>query len=141
MYVFLHWLGPHLCQPSYLEVITNDCLYCKEETSSWVINTSRLIVKIFMDAGISACRLSKVGLSLSKQPSTHKSGSLPLKLGVKWVCTAKYQIFLSEIGNLSPKWLVSGLEKHKIIAWKNFLQKTFSTDRLFCERLAFCFDY
>ena len=56
-------------------------------------------------------------------PSTQKSGSLPTKLGVKWVCTVRYQIFLFIIGILSPKWPLSGHKKHKIITRKNFLWK------------------
>ena len=57
---------------------------------------------------------------------------LPANLGVKWVSTANYQIFLFKICILSPKWPSSGLKNHKIIAYKSFLRKIFSTDQLFC---------
>ena len=54
-------------------------------------------------AGNSACQFSKVGLCLSRLQSTQKSGFLPIKVGVRWVCTATNQIFLFRIGILSPK--------------------------------------
>ena len=49
-----------------------------------------LLLRFFMGAGNFSCQFSKVGLCLSRLPSTQKIGLLPSKLGVKWVCTAKY---------------------------------------------------
>ena len=59
------------------------------------------------------------------------------QLGIKWVWTAKYQTFQSKIGLLSPKmptvWS-DPRKKHKIFAWKNFYEKIFSADQLFCVK-------
>ena len=44
-------------------------------------------------AGNSARQFADVGLYLSRLPSTQTSGSLPTKMGVKWVCRAKYKMF------------------------------------------------
>ena len=91
------------------------------ESKIWMLTNRLLDWSIFMGAGNFACQFSKVGLCSSRQPSTRRSGSLRTKLGINWVCTAKYQIFLFKIEILSPKCPQSGLKKHKIIAWKSFL--------------------
>ena len=87
-------------------------------------------VRVFMGAGgtgNSACQFSKVGLCLSRMPpaiypkkwvSIHKIGG---KLGLH---SKMLDFFLSKIGISWPKWPgLSGLKKHKIIAWKNFYEK------------------
>ena len=81
-------------------------------------------LRFFMVAGgacNSACQLSKEGFCLSRLPSTQKKWVIPTKLGgFEWVCTARYRIFLVRIGILLPKWPLYGLQKHHIIAWKNY---------------------
>ena len=72
----------------------------------------------------------KMGLCLSRLPSTQKCGFLSTKLGGKWVCTAKYQIFLFKIEILSPKGPLSRLKKHKILL-----------ERILCEKYSALIDY
>ena len=66
-------------------------------------------------AGNSACQFSKMGFCLSKLPSNQNSGFLPTKLGVKWVSTAKCQIFLFRLGILSKKITTTYLALKRII--------------------------
>ena len=102
-------------------------------------------IRFSMGARNSAYQFSKAGLSLSTLPSTQKSGALPTKFGIidkrGLHSLAIYHIFLFKIGISTPKWPLSGLKKHNIIAWKNFLWRIIHTDLLFCVYLTICFDH
>ena len=82
-------------------------------------------------AGNSACQFSKMGFCLSKLPSNQNSESLPTKVGVKWVSTAKCQIFLFRLGILSQKLPLSDVKTHNIIARKIYFAVSEFQESLF----------
>ena len=96
--MFYHELALKIRFQFWIFWITLSSMAVRQITVTTLENWNRIYeVRIFRGAkgaGNSVCQLSKVGLCLSRLPSTQKAGSLPTKLGVKWVCAAKYQILL-----------------------------------------------
>ena len=81
-----------------------------------------------MGAGNLACQFSKVGLCLSRLPSTQKVNTIGGKVGLN----STISDFSVQNRKFIARMAIIWCKKAKDYCWKEFLGKILSADRLFC---------